>query len=638
MSILKFNKSVLNTLSQIKPSDDAGRMQLYEGLASCFSLIPLHKNHANPKRNKSPVESGWQRWCHVKRPFKTEDFNGMNAGITGGPANNLLIIDEDHAEKFSLYLYNTNCALPETFTVKSGGKSRHYYYSTPDDGKLYKSKTIKDNECVIFDLIGDGRQAVAPGSIHPDTGQPYRIDYGLPIAPAPDWLLALSLGGEERKESSRIQKAVSRSADIDLDTLPRIDLQHLDLPDTVKVKILYPHQKGTRSEFEMSVIDSLVLAQKSDEIIIAIFEQFPIGEKHREFGQSRIKRLQHQIAVARVFTENIHETNRIETVSLGDIEDKQPEMEFIIDGLWPKYDPLMILGKGGVGKSLFALDMLMQLASPPPEGFLGRFKINGKYRSLIFQAENSGASIYQRQKTMLEGKPLPEDIRNNIIFAGSNGDALARGNFSDKNFLASLSRIIRDIAPDILVFDPLISFHDADENSNQAMRRVLDNIRNVAYELKVSLLLTHHLGKGEVVHGNSGGRGASAIGDWNSASIELKKRKDDMFELVHMKSRDTECFGSLNLRRGPNLRYVIDENQAVQASSKDKIVMAAMHALGGKASSQSELVTKMTEILADKGETSPSSNTLRRWITTAIESNLIMQDTQGNKNGLIFKK
>jgi hypothetical protein len=321
----------------------------------------------------------------------------------------------------------------------------------------------------------------------------------------------------------------------------------------------------------------------------------------------------------------------IETLTLGDLEDQKPQMEFIIENIWPKYDPLMILGKGGVGKSLFVLDMLMHLASPPVDGFLGRFEINGKYRSLIFQAENSGASIYQRQTKMLEGNPLPKAIRENIIFAGSNGDALARGNFSDKQFLANLSRTIRDIAPDILVFDPLISFHDADENSNQAMRRILDNIRNVAYEHKVSLLLTHHLGKGEVGYGNSGGRGASAIGDWNSASIELKNRKDGLFELVHLKSRDSESFGSLNLRRGPNLRYVLDESPAVQANTKDKIVLAALNALGGKASSQSELVTKMVDIFTEKGQKSPSSNTLRGWITGAIDSNLIMENDQGNK-------
>ncbi|NDY58289.1 AAA family ATPase [Desulfovibrio sulfodismutans] len=637
MSIEKFNEIVLKTLSEIDLSKDSSRMQLYEGLASCFSLIPLHQNHSNPSRNKSPVESGWQRWCHVKRPFKAEDFKGMNAGITGGPSNTLLIIDEDHAEKFNNYLFEKNFSLPETLTIKSGGKSRHFYYSTPSDGKIYKSRTVKDDECVIFDLIGDGRQAVAPGSIHPATGQPYRIEYFVPIAPAPDWLLALSLGGEERKETSRVQEAVSKAVQIDPDTLPRIDLQSMNVPDSVKVKILYSHPKGTRSEVEMSVIDSLVLAQKSDETILSIFEQFPIGEKHREYGQNRIKRLVHQIAVARVFTENMCEAKPIETVTLGDLEVLKPEMEFIIDGLWPKYEPLMILGKGGVGKSLFTLDMLMQLASPPEEGFLGRFKINGKYRSLIFQAENSAASIYRRQQLMFDGKPLPEDVRNNIIFAGEKGDARARGIFSDPQFLSSLSRIIHKVAPDILVFDPLISFHDADENSNQAMRKVLDGIKDFASDLKVTLMVVHHLGKADGGNGNSGGRGASAIGDWNSGSLELKKRKDDLFELVNLKSRDSESLGSLNLRRTPNLRYEIVENEPVKASSKDNTVLAAIHALGGKAATHQELVSRMTDILTEKGQKSPSRNTLRSWITEAIERSIIVEEMQGNKKSLYLK-
>ena len=39
------------------------RLSKFSMLARVFSVIPLHMKHVDPKRLKSPIEDGWQRYC-----------------------------------------------------------------------------------------------------------------------------------------------------------------------------------------------------------------------------------------------------------------------------------------------------------------------------------------------------------------------------------------------------------------------------------------------------------------------------------------------------------------------------------------------------------------------------------------------
>ncbi|MGE2835462.1 bifunctional DNA primase/polymerase [Mycobacterium sp. SMC-4] len=71
----------------------------------------------------------------------------------------------------------------ETLTIRTGGEGWHFYYrhTGPVRGKVSGTTGI--------DVKAGGRgYLVAPGSIHPITGQPYRIHRGGPIATLPEHL------------------------------------------------------------------------------------------------------------------------------------------------------------------------------------------------------------------------------------------------------------------------------------------------------------------------------------------------------------------------------------------------------------------------------------------------------------------
>ena len=84
------------------------------------------------------------------------------------------------------------------------------------------------------------------------------------------------------------------------------------------------------------------------------------------------------------------------------------------------------------------------------------------------------------------------------------------------HFLYSL---VKEVNPDVLILDPLIKFHDVDENSASQMSDVLGKIRTMMAELKLSVILVHHTGK----VASRGSRGSSVIvGDYDSC-IEICK-------------------------------------------------------------------------------------------------------------------
>jgi hypothetical protein len=145
-----------------------------------FSLILL--------KGKVPFEKGWQRYCTEKRTLSLNNLNDHNVGVACGPASGCLVLDVDDLAAFSATCEKNGWQVPETFTVETGSGLFHHYFRYPQGKEDFGNKAFKK---MGFDIRGKGGQVVAPGSIHPDTGKPYKIVKDLPMAPAPAWVLGL---------------------------------------------------------------------------------------------------------------------------------------------------------------------------------------------------------------------------------------------------------------------------------------------------------------------------------------------------------------------------------------------------------------------------------------------------------------
>jgi hypothetical protein len=264
------------------------------------TIIELHQTFPSliPLNGKVPFEKGWERSCIEPRPFNPDDFKHHNAGIPGGPANGVIILDVDHVVKFNKMCKAKGWDLPETRVHLTGKGRPHYIFQYPGNGHAYGNTSVNDPEreidpetgkvIKVFDIKGLGGQVVGPGSIHPDTGALYVVHNDLPIAPAPEWLLDLVKTDETQSPAPVVGARGGRT-----------DIEALGVSYAIKKLIIEGEVKGRRSEAIMAVLNALVRAGQSDGQIIAIFEAHAIGEKYREAGHTRARWLLQQVAKVR---------------------------------------------------------------------------------------------------------------------------------------------------------------------------------------------------------------------------------------------------------------------------------------------------------------------------------------------------
>lgn len=144
---------------------------------------------------KRPVNKGWQKaeqpsLALVERWLR----KGHNLGLLTGRSSGILVLDDDSPDGSAAAALN----LPPTVTVITGSGKKHYYFALPEGLTLRNS--VK-SRIAGMDVRADGGQVVFPGSVHPDTQQPYRWAPSLSprdveIAPLPENVLDLLRQGE----------------------------------------------------------------------------------------------------------------------------------------------------------------------------------------------------------------------------------------------------------------------------------------------------------------------------------------------------------------------------------------------------------------------------------------------------------
>lgn len=658
---------------------DKMRLDLFAHLAQSFSLIPLRGGFPGPgepaNSYKAPIHSGWQRWCNEKRPFNRSDFAPERAGIACGPASGVIVLDVDSIWAFKLWCddYGLPKQLPPTLTIQTGGKGErfHYYYLYPQDGKRYPCRSVKD----CFDIRGTGGQVLCPGSLHPETKKPYVITEAREIAPAPPWLLEFSL-----TRTTPVTPPGSSHQDVDLEPepfeheiaeigaspdpaqsqkdmtmttpqqTPPLDINILPVSDEIKNLIQAAMPKGQRSEPSMRVLLALLGAGVPEQTIRAIYQHYPIGDKSREnqpdWFDREIQKAQEYILLvkpqgpppANPFAPASPQAPSItyHAMSALDIVNAQVNFSFLIENFWPKDEPLLITGPGGAGKSLITLQIAMDLIHPTPPKFLDNFTIYRQHRVLFVQSENSIVSIKRRLNIIRQHFQIDDQIlRERMIFLGIGKDIRAVGDMTKSTFTDTIKHFIDFYKSDLVIIDPLISFHSMDENSNDQMRRLLDSVAIFCEDSGVTPLLIHHHAKMTADSGPGGGRGASAIGDWSPNTWELSfNSKNKSYTLKHRKARNFQLQDHLDLSLN-YLRFTSKACQAIQTTSQ--YVVQALQSLGGNASSKGDLVKALKQIAVNAQGISISDNTARKYIDTAVKEGVVTETPVPGKQNKIYK-
>ena len=353
-------------------------------------------------------------------------------------------------------------------------------------------------------------------------------------------------------------------------------------------------------------------------------------------------------------------------LSGADVIANPVEIEWIIIGMMAMDESVLIHAKGGLGKSMFILYLILVLGSFKNTikslftGFLGEKSIITKQRcSLVLGAENGRVTTYQRLKKMCNGSSDLEDGLKNIFFLSKYDDTTITGEvFLDEIFCDFLVKFIKQIEEEqnikieLLVIDPLISFSGVkNENDSADMRPALDAIDRVCKQVGCTPLVVHHDKKD-----GDNYRGASAVNDWTRNRISLKRQYiaeqratevDSMgkptklrtapipvIRVSHEKCNNFQMFDPFLVKMTHDLNFErVEEQLNPEQLEKADTVVQALKDMQGFAESTNALAQVYQDL------TGCSKNTAKSAIAIAVDNGMITREPVKikGKNGYQFK-
>lgn len=177
----------------------------------------------------------------------------------------------------------------------------------------------------------------------------------------------------------------------------------------------------------------------------------------------------------------------------------------------------VLSGPGGVSKSTLAASWAVALALGEQFGSFSPVK---RGRVVMLNAEDDQNEQRRRLSAVLSiSSKTPSDLAGRIARMGCVSAALLiqrnekTGEITRTSAFQQIEQRITADGADLLIVDPLVETHNANENDNVALRAVVAELRSLAADHGIAVLLVHHARKGA---GASPGdmdtmRGASAI-------------------------------------------------------------------------------------------------------------------------------
>lgn len=214
---------------------------------------------------------------------------------------------------------------------------------------------------------------------------------------------------------------------------------------------------------------------------------------------------------------------------------KFPKNHFLVENLIPQNGITIISGQPGCGKSWIALHIMKCITSK--KNVFEKFKTKcGSV--LLVDGETGKMEIWRRVKAM-------KFRANKKIYIASEEEI----KIDSSSGLKKIIRFVEREKISLVVFDPFISMHSAEENTASEMQKVVDSLRKI--QTKTTILIIHHHRKNEDSHNPSLHiRGSSAINGAIDSHIEVKSEDNDL-EVLQI--------GQYKARRGkPEKPFIVE--------------------------------------------------------------------------------
>lgn len=200
----------------------------------------------------------------------------------------------------------------------------------------------------------------------------------------------------------------------------------------------------------------------------------------------------------------------------SELADEDDRPEWLIEGLWAEQAVGILGGEPKCCKSFLALDAAVSVASGSP--CLRRYPVRRTGPVLLFPAEDALGVVHQRlQGICAAAGTMIDDLPLFVITA----PRLLLDSPQDRERLRETVVAIR---PVLLVLDPFIRLHRADENASKEVAPLLGYLRELQRELHTAVLLVHHVRKGASKdRPGQALRGSSDMHGWGDSNLYLRR-------------------------------------------------------------------------------------------------------------------
>jgi len=181
---------------------------------------------------------------------------------------------------------------------------------------------------------------------------------------------------------------------------------------------------------------------------------------------------------------------------------------------WLEREGLTYLGgENKTGKSVIAMDVALSLALG--KDFLG-FEVQLPRRVLLVQQEISDSAMQDRIDKMFIG--LSKDSLQNLIVPRRPD---RRWKLTREKDREQLGQMVRDYRIDLVILDPISTFHNLRENDSSDMSTLSDYLADMMKKHRIGIFVIHHHGKSTQFErqGSQKLRGSSVLGDRADAII-----------------------------------------------------------------------------------------------------------------------
>ena len=206
---------------------------------------------------------------------------------------------------------------------------------------------------------------------------------------------------------------------------------------------------------------------------------------------------------------------------IAEIHTEETTKKWLVKDLWGLEAVGIIGGAPKCCKSWLGLDIALSVSSGTP--CLGHFEVEQKGPTLIYLAEDAAPMVRERVLGICKHRRLDiENLDLNIIDAPS----LRLDIEADR---AKLVNSIDQLRPKLLLLDPLVRLHRADENSSAEISALLGFLREIQRQFNMAVILVHHMSKKYRSQLGQALRGSGDLHAFGDCNAYLVRKNDKIF-------------------------------------------------------------------------------------------------------------